>query len=177
MPWHTARVLLARVVPILACAAAITVACGDDASSDAERFCGRAAEQRDLIVDPPLETEAELDATLDFYRLMGDLAPIGIAEEWDRLVVAMETASTVVPGDPESEQLVAMTAYATEPAAFAVATWVRENCAVDIPITTIVPQAPTPAVTAPPATNEAGEPITPDPSGDDGSGEGGDDSG
>lgn len=130
-------------------------------TSDAERFCGEAVEQRDLIVDPPLGTEAELVATLDFYRLMGELAPLGIAEEWNRLVIAMETASTVVPGDRESEQLVAMTAYATEPAAFAVATWLRDNCGVEIPITTIVPQERAPAVTTPPATNEAGEPIEP----------------
>lgn len=167
--------LLPRLAATLACAAAVTVACGnDDVTSDAERFCGEAIEQRDLIVNPPLGTEAELAATLDFYRLMGELAPLGIAEEWDRLVVAMETASTVVPGDPESEQLMAMTAYATEPSAFAVATWLSDNCEVDIPITTIVPQERAPAI-APPATNEAGERIEPgDESGDDESGEGDD---
>lgn len=121
---------------------------GDDAvGSDAERFCGEAAAQRDLIVAPPLGSEAELEATLDFYRLMGDLAPIAIAEEWNDLVVNLETASTIVPGDADSEQLVALTAYATEPSAFAVKTWLFENCGVDIPITTIAPQEPVPAAT------------------------------
>ncbi len=56
-------------------------------------------------------SEAELQATLEFYRLMGQLAPIAIAEEWNDLVVNLETAAALVPGDPESEQLVAMTAY------------------------------------------------------------------
>jgi hypothetical protein len=138
--------------------AAVLGACGGDdgAQSDAERFCGEAAAQRELIVAPPLGTEAELDATLDFYRLMGDLAPVAIAEEWNDLVVNLETASTVVPGDPASEQLVAMTAYATEPSAFAVVSWLADNCGVDIPITTIAPQERIPAATttvAPPSTD------------------------
>ena len=124
-------------------------ACGGDDgnTSDAERFCGEAGAQRDLIVAPPLGTEDELAATLDFYRLMGELAPLAIAEEWNDLVVNLETASTIVPGDAESEQLVALTAYATEPSAFAVKTWLWDNCRVDIPITTIAPQEPVPAMT------------------------------
>ena len=135
--------------PVLAAAAlcgALT-ACsrGDDIESDAERFCGEALAQRATIVAPPLGTEAELAATLDFYRLMGRLAPIAIAEEWNDIVVNLETAATVVPGDADSEQLVAMTAYATEPSAFKVQQWLKDNCALDIPITTIAPQQPTPA--------------------------------
>jgi hypothetical protein len=124
-------------------------ACSRDQTveSDAERFCGEAIAQTSLIVAPPLATEAELQATLEFYRLMGELAPVAIAEEWNDLVVNLETAATVVPGDPESEQRVATTAYATEPSAFRVKTWLRDNCGVDIPITTIAPQEQVPART------------------------------
>ena len=125
------------------------IGCGgdDDPSSDAERFCGEAIENRNNLVAPPLASEADLEAALDFYRLMGELAPIAIAAEWNDVVVSLETASTLVPGDPESEQLVAKMAYATEPSAFAVKTWLLENCKLDIPITTIAPQAPEPART------------------------------
>lgn len=132
-------------------------ACGDDddVQSDAERFCGEAIAQQNLIVAPPLNSEAELQATLEFYRLMGDLAPVAIAEEWNDLVVNLETASTVVIGDPDSEQLVAMTAYATEPSAFRVKDWLLDNCALDIPITTIAPQEPVPV--APPAATSVPE--------------------
>jgi hypothetical protein len=142
-----------RTTLLLALAAvAATLAVGgcggdDTVESDAERFCGEAAAQRELIVEPPLANDAEIEATLDFYRLMGQLAPVAIAEEWNDLVINLETASTIVPGDPASEQLVAMTAYATEPSAFAVKTWLLENCGVDIPITTIAPQEPVPAAT------------------------------
>ncbi len=135
---------------MLVAAAIVATACGGDGDaveSDAERFCGEAVTQRDLIVAPPLGSDEELAATLDFYRLMGELAPIAIAEEWNDLVVNLETASTIVPGDPDSEQLVALTAYATEPSAFAVKTWLWENCRVDIPITTIAPQEQVPAAT------------------------------
>lgn len=151
------HLLLAAVAVAL-----VGAGCGgdDDVESDAELFCGEAAAQRDLIVAPPLGSDAEVDATLDFYRLMGELAPEAIAEEWSDLVVNLETASTIVPGDPDSEQLVAMTAYATEPSAFAVKTWLLENCGVDIPITTIAPQEPVPAATTTTPTTDSTPPAS-----------------
>jgi hypothetical protein len=138
---------------------ASVAACGgdDDAvAGDAGRFCAEATEQRDMILAPPTASEAELQASLEFYRLMGRLAPVAIAEEWGDLVLAMETASTVVPGDPESEQFAAMTAYAIEPSAYRVKKWLLDNCGVDLPITTIAPQEQVPARTttiAPPPTS------------------------
>ena len=138
----------------------VAAACGggdeDGVEGDAERFCGEATERRDMILAPPMATEAELQASLEFYRLMGRLAPIAIAEEWTTLVGAMETASTVVPGNPQSEQLVAMTAYASEPAAYRVKQWLLDNCGLDLPLTTIAPQEQAPARTttiAPPPTS------------------------
>lgn len=146
-----------RVLSALAIAA--MAACGGDDSpeaGDAGRFCAEATEQRDTILAPPVATEAELQASLEFYRLMGQLAPVAIADEWGDLVEAMETASTVVPGDPESEQLAAMTAYAVEPSAYRVKDWLLDNCGLDLPITTIAPQEQVPARTttiAPPPTS------------------------
>jgi hypothetical protein len=123
-------------------------ACGDDGvQSDAQRFCGEATTRRDMIVSPPMATEQEVAATLDFYRLMGQLAPVAIAAQWNDIVHAMETASTVAPGDPSSEQQVALQAYASERSAYEVAVWLKRNCGVDIPITTIAPQEPVPART------------------------------
>ena len=134
----------------MAAALAVTTAsCTRDdtvtVESDANLFCGEATRQRELILSPPMATEAELQASLEFYRLMGALAPLAVSEEWGVLVSAMETASTIVPGDPESEQLVAMTAYATEPSAYRIKKWLRDNCGLDLPITTIAPQEQIPA--------------------------------
>lgn len=138
--------MLHRRLALAVVACATLAACGGDSvESDAERFCGEAVAQREMIVAPPLGGEAELEATLEFYRLMGRLAPVAIAEEWNDLVIALETASTVVPGDPDSEQRVAVQAYATEPSAVQVMEWLRANCGVDIPITTIAPHGVDPA--------------------------------
>lgn len=146
----------------VAIASTIVAGCGgdDEIASDAERFCGEAAANTAMIESPPMATEAELQATLDFYRLMGQLAPIAIAEQWNDLVIAMETASTLIPGNETAEQEVAMTAYATERSAYEVKVWLQRNCAIDIPITTIAPQEPLPPPTTtlvPPDTTVASE--------------------
>ena len=155
-PSPTSIAILAVVTVVTVVAAACGGGDDDAVVGDANRFCGQATEQRDMIVAPPMSTDAELQASLEFYRLMGQLAPVAIAEEWNVLVDAMETASTVVPGDAESEQLVAMTAYATEPSAYRVKKWLLDNCGLDLPITTIAPQEQVPARTttiAPPPTS------------------------
>lgn len=153
------RRLLAAALAALAPLTAAACGGDDEPQADAVQFCAEAAEHRDTIVDPPLADEAGLQATLDFYRAMGELAPLAIAEEWNQLVVNLETAASLQPGDPDSEQLVAATAYATEPAAYAVKVWLSRNCGVEIPITTIAPQEFVPAITttvAPPTS------VTPD---------------
>ena len=93
--------------------------------------------------------------TLDLLRQLGrgeriaDLCASAhlTREQWNDIVHAMETASTVVPNDPDSQQQVALNAYATERSAYEVAVWLQRNCGVDIPITTIAPQDPIPART------------------------------
>jgi hypothetical protein len=137
------------VRPLAVALVATLAACGGDdgRQADAGRFCQEAAEHTAAIVAPPLDDEAGLEATLDFYRAMGELAPLSIAEEWNQLVVALETAASLEPGNPASEQQVAATAYATEPAAYAVKVWLNRNCGVDIPITTIAPHDVVPAIT------------------------------
>lgn len=143
--------------------AALLAGCNRDGvvESDAERFCGEAAANAAFISDPPIGTEEELAATLDFYRLMGQLAPLAIATEWNTVAAAYETASTVVPGDTESEQRMAMQIYAAEPSAYTVKKWLRENCGVDIPIVTIAPHDAVPAQTIPPPTPPGSAGATP----------------
>ena len=153
MRLRSATVIVSVLLTLAACERS------DEVHSDAERFCGEAIAQRDTIVAPPLSSELELQATLEFYRLMGQLAPVAIAEEWNALVVNLETAAALIPGDTDSEQLVAMTAYATEPSAYEVKRWLAANCGLEIPITTIAPQEQQPArstTVAPPESTVAG---------------------
>lgn len=159
------RSMLQTAVVVGVVGATLLVGCSDDETgSDAAQFCEQARTNTALIVSPPLATEAELAETMDFYRLMGELAPIAIAEQWERLVGAMEAAAAIVPGDPASAQQVATTAYAMERSAYEVKVWLNQNCGVDLPITTIAPQDPIPAQTVPVATVPGGTaPGTSDP--------------
>ena len=120
--------------------ATLAVSCGGDEPPSAERFCGEVAANREALTNPTLEYLEDIEPVLDLYRDMGELAPIGIDEEWDHVIAAYETASTVVPGDTASEQAALAAIYSTEKSAAAISTWLRENCAVDIgPVFTIVP--------------------------------------
>jgi hypothetical protein len=139
-------------VTVAVTAVAILAGCGsDDEGGDADEFCAEVSANVAAIVTPPLATEDDVDATLDFYRDMANMAPISIEEEWRDLLTNIETASTVVPDDPESMQRAVAVAFATERSAVAVRNWILANCGVDIgPVTTIAPQDPAATTTLPP---------------------------
>ena len=120
----------------------VLAACGsaEDAGS-AERFCGEVAANTAQLTNPDLAFSDDIEPFLDLYRQIADLAPLAIEQEWDQLVTAYETASTVVPGDPESEQTALAAIFSTEKSAAAIDRWLERNCAVDIgPVMTIVAQ-------------------------------------
>jgi hypothetical protein len=115
-------------------------ACGDDGGSRAERFCGEIAEHKEALTAPVLEFSDDIEPLLELYRDIGDVAPLSIEQEWNQLVSAYETASTVVVDDPASQQAAASAIYSSEASAAKVDTWLRANCAVEIgPVVTLVP--------------------------------------
>lgn len=98
------------------------------------------AAKKDDLTNPTLEFEDDIEPLLDLYRSIGKLAPLSVEDDWNQLVSAYETASTVVPGDEASEQEALAAIYSSEKSAAAIDTWLRDNCAVDIgPVFTIVP--------------------------------------
>ena len=112
--------------------------CGND-GADAGRFCGEIDANQAALFAPQLTSATEIAPLLDLYRKVGELAPLAVEDDWNQLIVNYETASTVVPGDPASEQAAAAEAYQTEKSAVAVKQWLIDNCAVDIgPVATIV---------------------------------------
>ena len=123
----------------LAVPALVLAACGGGEAGDREAFCTDLAAQREAIVAPDLRSLADVEALLDVYRELAAEAPLAIDELWDALVLAFETASTVIPGDAESEQLALARMYATEPSALAVADWVEANCEIKLPVVTVGP--------------------------------------
>jgi hypothetical protein len=113
---------------------------GGDAGN-AERFCGEIQVHAEQLTQPNLQFEDDIEPFLDLYREIAELAPLSIEPEWDQLISAYETASTVVPGDPESEQTALAAIYSTERSAAAIDRWLEKTCAVDIgPVFTIVAQ-------------------------------------
>ncbi len=121
--------------------AGLFVGCSDGDAGNAERFCGEVNVNAQRLTQPTLEFSDDIEPLLDLYRSIGELAPLAIEAEWNQLITAYETASTVVPGDPESEQTMLATIFATEKSAAAVDAWLEANCAVDIgPVFTIVAQ-------------------------------------
>ncbi len=129
--------------------------CGNDEAPSAERFCGEVAQNTEALTNPQLTDAEDIEALLDLYREIGDLAPLGVEDDWNELVSAYETASTVVIGDQESEQAALTAIYSSEQSAAQVEAWLLANCAVDIgPVLTIVPQGPA-TITVPPATTTA----------------------
>ena len=125
----------------LAALALTATACAGDTTPSAERFCGEVDARRAELTSPDLEFSDEVEPLLDLYREIGELAPLSIESEWDRLTSAYETASTIVPGDEESEQIALGAIFSTETSAAAIDQWLETNCAVDIgPVFTIVAQ-------------------------------------
>lgn len=138
-PGARGTVTLAVVVSL----GAMVVGCGDDDAGDAERFCGEIDANREALTRPQIEFADEIEPFLALYRTIGEYAPLAIEEEWDQLIANYETASTVVRGDPQSEQLAIATALQSEKAAITVERWLRENCAVELgPLATLAPQEP-----------------------------------
>lgn len=152
-PWHTRSVSLLSshgrprrtgLLPTVALLLLVlpAIGCSDD-PSDAERFCGEIEADPAAVVSPSLATDEELEAALEHYRMLADLAPVAIEDEWRALVVNLETVSTVVPTDEESVQRAVGQAYATEGSAVAVQQWLLLNCSIDLgPVATIVPHDP-----------------------------------
>jgi hypothetical protein len=128
---------------------ASAAACSNESGGNAERFCGEVAANKDALTNPQLTYSDDIEPLLELYRSIGNLAPLAVEDDWNQLVAAYETASSVVPGDQASEQEALAAIYSSEESAAAVDQWLRDNCAVDIgPVFTIVPHSP---ATAPPA--------------------------
>ena len=111
-----------------------------DPAGDASRFCGEVEANKELLTAPDLASSDDIEPLLELYREIGQFAPLAIERDWDQLIANYETASTVVPGDEESEQRMIESALRTEKSAVAVSRWLATTCAVDLgPVATITP--------------------------------------
>lgn len=124
-----------------ALAAALTISsCGGAPTPSAAAFCSEIAANRNIIVSPTVAVDLDVTDLVELHQRLEGLAPLAVAAEWTTITDAIETASTVVPGDPSSVQRAVDAAYRSETAAVTVAEWVLASCGVDLgPVSTIAP--------------------------------------
>ncbi|MEO5724637.1 MAG: hypothetical protein ABIQ39_14975 [Ilumatobacteraceae bacterium] len=138
--------LSAAALTALLAAGGLT-ACGSSDSSARTDVAYCDAVHRNLaeLNSPSIATAVDIDRTVKMYQAVASSAPLAVEKEWDILVLAYQTASTVVPGDPVSMQKAADTIRSSQPAATTVADYTSRLCGATIG--TAAP--PTPASTAP----------------------------
>lgn len=141
--------MVRRPVLVLVAAVAATAAssCGSDAALPTEgAYCAQVGNHLTALNSPALALPTDIAAMVKEWKLVADAAPVAIAQEWDTMITALETAVTVNPADNASVQKMADTARSSEPAATRVITYTYEKCGA-----TIGGVVPTPT-TSPPAT-------------------------
>lgn len=107
-------------------------ACSDEPGNTVAAYCDEVRANIDALVSPNVITTADIAPLLDRYRSIADVAPATVGEEWQELVQAMETASTVVAGDAESMAVVANTALAGEPGYKRIQEFTQTECGIAI---------------------------------------------
>jgi len=109
------------------------VACSDDATTRTEgNYCSEVSAHLADLSSPVIATPADIDRVLDSWRAVAATAPLAVQQEWNIVVISMETAAAVDPNDPASVQHVADTARASERAANRVISYTLERCGAQI---------------------------------------------
>lgn len=127
------------LLPPTALAIAIGLAgCGNAATRSTAGFCGELQAHANEIQTPPAEADA-IPALITLYSKMGEVAPIEIQGDWEKVYGSLKTVTTVNVSDPASVQEVADVAYAAQQSAANVAAWAKNNCNVDLGPIAIVP--------------------------------------
>jgi hypothetical protein len=131
---------LRSIVLLLACAVGLAgTACSDgEPAGDAERFCGEVNANVRALTKPKLRSGADVNAYVELYRQLGEVAPLAVEEDWAALTDLYETASTVDTSSAESRDELNELAFRTEQSAVDVKRWLKANCNVNLPVTTIV---------------------------------------
>jgi hypothetical protein len=116
---------------VLATGAALLVLASCDEGSREDRFCERLAEDQALLAAVPPDP-TRLDAFVEQYRDLADIAPLAIEEQWQTVTELFEAVATEDLTDPAAadrlrDQAVAATRPIDEVRAYA-----RTTCGVEL---------------------------------------------
>lgn len=130
----------------------MVAACSDAPDHSVAGYCTEVKANITAINTPSIATAADVQATLELYRNIGDRAPADVGPEWQIMIDSLETAATLVPDDAEDLATVNDAALSSQAAATRIQQYTQKTCGADIG----TPPPPTNPVTAttipPPAT-------------------------
>ena len=101
---HGASVSVAAVA-VVAALVGVVGSCSDDPAPTVGAYCDSVRANLQELVNPNIATTSDIEATIDRYRSIADVAPLAVEPEWRRVIEALETAATVVPSDPASMEI------------------------------------------------------------------------
>jgi hypothetical protein len=122
----------------------MVAACSDEPERTLEAYCAAVQDDLAVIMNPVIATGPDVDATIERYRSIAEVAPAGVEPEWQRVIEVFETAATVIPGDQASLELANRAALAGGPAYGRLQQFTQQQCGIDIG----TPPTPTNPVTA-----------------------------
>jgi hypothetical protein len=134
---------------VLASIGAVVLLASCDRGSREDRFCRRLAEDQALLAVVPSEPD-QLDAFVERYQELADVAPLAIEEQWRTITELFEAVATEDLTDPATADRLRDRAVAATKPIDEVRAYARTTCGVELVV------AATPgAVTTVPGTTVA----------------------
>lgn len=118
--------------------------CSDTPERTEAAYCAAVGADLEVLMSPAIATGDDIDATIDRYRAIAEVAPARVEPEWQRVIEVLETAATVIPGDQASLEVAHLAALAGAPAYGDVQQYTQQTCGIDVG----TPPTPTNPVTA-----------------------------
>ena len=116
---------------VLATGAALLVLASCDKGSREDRFCERLAEEQALLAVVPTDPD-ELDAFVERYQDLADIAPLAIEEQWQTVTELVEAVATEDLTDPAAADRLRDRAVAATRPIDEVRAYARTTCGVEL---------------------------------------------
>ena len=142
----------------LATGAALLVLASCDEGSREERFCDRLGKEQALLAAPPTDP-ADLDAFVERYQDLADIAPLAIEQQWQTITELVEAVATEDLTDPATADRLRDRAVAATRPIDEVRAYARTTCGVEL----VVAATSATATTVPGATTIPGTSTTTQP--------------
>ena len=128
-----------RAVLVAVVAVALLASC--DKGSRQDRFCRQLADDQALLAVVPTDPD-ELDAFVERYQDLADVAPLAIEDQWRTITELFEAVATEDLSDPATADRMRDRAVAATKSIDEVRAYARTTCGVEL-VVAATPGAPT----------------------------------